>query len=49
MRKNENIKIKSGMGGSRCGKNRYDTTETLKRVSKKIRRQGKAEAQDSNN
>lgn len=38
-------KIKTGMGGSRCGRNRWDYTSTLKNGSKKRRRQqGKEEA-----
>lgn len=38
------IKIKTGMGGSRGGKNRYVGTEELKAVSKKLRRsEGKAD------
>ena len=37
------IKIKSGMGGSLNGKNRYYGTEFLKKISKKGRRaEGKA-------
>ena len=32
------MKIKNGMGGSRCGRNRWDPTEVLKKVSKKARR-----------
>jgi hypothetical protein len=32
------IKIKKGMGGSRCGKGRRDLTAVLKKVSKKARR-----------
>jgi hypothetical protein len=32
------IKIKSGMGGSRCGKGRWEPTAVLKKVSKKARR-----------
>ena len=35
---NENCKIKSGMGGSRCGRSRYAKTEILKEVSKTARR-----------
>jgi len=36
------IKIKDGMGGSRCGRGRTEKTATLKRLSKKGRReQGK--------
>jgi len=31
-------KIKSGMGGSRCGKGRREPTEFLKKKSKKARR-----------
>jgi hypothetical protein len=34
-----NVKVKSGMGGSRCGKGRRERTETLKKLSKKFRRQ----------
>ncbi|MEI8343844.1 MAG: hypothetical protein WCF93_02770 [Candidatus Moraniibacteriota bacterium] len=30
--------LKNGMGGSRCGKGRYEKTEVLKRWSKKLRR-----------
>lgn len=29
---NANCKIKEGMGGSRCGKSRYEKTEVLKSV-----------------
>ena len=32
------IQIKTGMGGSRCGRGRTEQTATLKRVSKKGRR-----------
>jgi hypothetical protein len=36
------IKVKNGMGGSRCGRGRTEKTATLKRLSKKGRReQGK--------
>ncbi len=36
--------IKTGMGGSHCGKGRIEKTATLKNQSKKVRRsQGKAE------
>lgn len=39
-------KIKSGMGGSRNGRGRWEKTETLKQESKKKRRrQGRHEAQ----
>lgn len=39
------VKVKSGMGGSRCGKGRREPTAFLKKVSKKRRRaQGKKEA-----
>ena len=39
---NERCKVKSGMGGSRNGKNRYTGTAILKKDSKKKRRaQGK--------
>jgi len=31
-------KIKTGMGGSRCGKSRREKTATLKKASKKARR-----------
>jgi hypothetical protein len=31
-------KVKRGMGGSRCGRSRYEKTEVLKRASKKTRR-----------
>ena len=42
-KKMKKIKIKSGMGGSRCGRGRTEKTATLKRLSKKGRReQGKA-------
>jgi len=34
-----NIAVKSGMGGSRCGKSRREPTEVLKKLSKKLRRQ----------
>lgn len=34
----ENAKLKTGMGGSRNGKERYAGTEVLKRASKKRRR-----------
>lgn len=34
----ENIKIKSGMGGSNGGASRQMKTEDLKKVSKKLRR-----------
>ena len=41
---NVDCKVKSGMGGSRCGKGRYEGTGILKKESKKIRRsQDKAE------
>lgn len=41
---NVDCKIKTGMGGSRNGRNRWDDTETLKRASKKRRRKlGKME------
>lgn len=36
---NADCKIKEGMGGSRCGRGRYEKTEVLKSVSKKQRRQ----------
>ena len=32
------MKVKRGMGGSRCGKGRTDKTARLKEKSKKIRR-----------
>ena len=32
------FKIKRGMGGSRNGRSRYEKTEVLKKMSKKIRR-----------
>jgi hypothetical protein len=32
------VYIKSGMGGSRCGRGRTERTETLKKESKKARR-----------
>ena len=32
------MKIKNGMGGSRCGKGRRDSTEQLKAYSRKARR-----------
>lgn len=32
------IKIKKGMGGSRCGKGRWEPTAVLKKGSKKSRR-----------
>ncbi len=32
-------KIKKGMGGSNSGKNRYDRTAVLKKISKKKRRE----------
>jgi hypothetical protein len=32
------MKIKHGMGGSRCGKSRWHRTEELKTRSKKLRR-----------
>jgi len=39
------IKIKRGMKGSNGGKSRWEPTEVLKRLSKKLRRkQGKVEA-----
>ncbi len=39
------MKIKTGMGGSRCGKGRRDPTAVLKRNSKKARRaEGKKQA-----
>lgn len=42
---NADCKIKEGMGGSRCGRSRYEKTEILKEVSKKRRRhQGRREA-----
>lgn len=42
---NSDSKIKEGMGGSRCGRNRYEKTEVLKNQSKKRRRQqGELEA-----
>ena len=42
---NKDIKIKSGMAGSRCGKGRRLGTEILKKQSKKLRRKaGKLEA-----
>ena len=31
-------RLKSGMGGSRCGKGRSEKTATMKRHSKKLRR-----------
>lgn len=38
------IKLKAGMGGSRCGRGRRDTTGVLKEVSKVLRRrEGKQE------
>lgn len=43
-----NIAVKSGMGGSRCGKGRREPTEVLKKLSKKLRRsQAKKEFNDS--
>lgn len=40
-------KIKTGMGGSRCGKSRTDLTATLKSDSKKRRRrQAKSECME---
>lgn len=33
------MKVKDGMGGSRCGKGRREPTAVLKRTSKKRRRQ----------
>ncbi len=40
-----NAKLKTGMGGSRCGRSRWTTTEDLKKSSKKRRRrEGKKEA-----
>ena len=42
---NAKSNLKTGMGGSRCGKSRRDSTAVLKRDSKKRRRrQDKAEA-----
>jgi len=42
------IKIKDGMGGSRCGKSRYEPTAVLKSHSKKRRRrQDKKTTQDT--
>ena len=35
---NSKVKVKSGMGGSRNGRGRSETTEEMKRVSKKQRR-----------
>jgi len=32
------MKVKKGMGGSRCGRGRREKTETLKKNSKKARR-----------
>lgn len=44
---NANCKIKEGMGGSRCGKSRYEKTEVLKTVSKKqSRKLGTKEAEN---
>jgi hypothetical protein len=44
MRTHMNIKIKNGMAGSNNGRSRYEYTEFLKKVSKKLRRkQGKKE------
>lgn len=40
------IQVKSGMGGSRCGKGRREPTAVLKKESKKLRRsQGKKACQ----
>ncbi len=42
------IKIKTGMGGSRNGKGRWEPTAVLKKDSKKARRtQGKKAASDT--
>ena len=42
-------KIKTGMGGSRCGKSRWEYTEVLKKSSKKRRRRnGKKEIKIEN-
>ena len=42
------MKVKRGMGGSRCGRGRYEPTEILKKLSKKKRRsQGKALTKES--
>ena len=38
------MNIKNGMGGSRCGRGRTDSTAQLKRYSKKARRQASAAA-----
>jgi hypothetical protein len=44
---NVSCKVKSGMGGSKCGKGRYEGTEILKKESKKSRRsQGKAAVEE---
>lgn len=32
------IRLKTGMGGSRCGKSRWEPTAVLKNLSKKLRR-----------
>ena len=45
---NTKAKIKTGMGGSSSGKNRWDKTEDLKRETKKRRRlEGKKEVTSS--
>jgi hypothetical protein len=36
---NERIKVKNGMGGSRCGRGRTAGTATYKKAGKKKRRQ----------
>jgi len=46
------MKIKDGMGGSRCGKGRRDSTSQLKAYSKKARRaadraEAEAEAEEA--
>ena len=46
--KETTMKVKRGMGGSRCGRGRYEPTEILKKLSKKKRRsQGKALTKES--
>lgn len=42
------IKIKGGMGGSRCGRGRWEPTAVLKNISRKRRRAaGKAACRSS--
>lgn len=39
------VAVKTGMGGSRNGRSRWERTEILKKISKKLRRrQGREEA-----